>query len=132
MDANQIRKLLTAMATEGDTAPAKPALMDVALRDEAAFYTRENPFAVGDLVTPRKASTTGGAGDAHIVIAVIEDADFHFQGKPGCNTYGQRLDLRVLKWVSGRYAAFWCESAEFEPWVDPQAQVTIALGEVAA
>ena len=111
----QMLKALMA-AGAGDDAPRAPALIDVALRDEAAFYARENPFAVGDLVTPRKGTTTRGAGEAHIVLDVLLGAEYLFDGQPGSNAYGQRLDMRVLHWSGGRYVAHWIESAEFEPW----------------
>ena len=87
-----------------------------------------------DIVTPRKGTSIMDPGEAHIVITVrdLDAHDFAFDGQPCSANYGKRLDLRVLRWSDGRFVPFWVESAEFEPWVDPQAQVTIALGEVAA
>ena len=133
MDAD-IMRYLKEMAGKAQAATSKPALMEVALRDQAAFFARENPFAVGDIVTPRKGTSIMDPGEAHIVITVrdLDAHDFAFDGQPCSANYGKRLDLRVLRWSDGRFVPFWVESAEFEPWVDPQAQVTIALGEVAA
>lgn len=107
----------------GETEHRPPALIDVALREHAAFYGRHIPFAVGDLVTPRKGKTMKGAGEAHIVIATLEEAEHDLRvGTPGSNNHGKRYDMRVLSWMHGNYPAHWVESDEFEAWVDPHAK----------
>lgn len=105
--------------------PAKPPVFIAqALRDEAAYYARHCPFLVGDLVTPRKGTTMTGAGEANIVIDVNEVAEPNLSlGEVGSSRHGNRYDMRVLAWRAGRFAPFWVESAEFEAWVDPHADV---------
>lgn len=100
-----------------------PTFLVEALRDQAQFYTRENPFKVGDLVTPRKGTCYVGAGEVHLVIAVNEYAEYDFGNvDPVSNRYGRKLDIRVLSWVQGQWPAHWVESAGFEPWVEPAAK----------
>lgn len=96
-------------------------MKEALLREEGEFYTRANPFVIGDLVTPRKNSSTSGAGETHLVIVVLDhlDLDITFTGEFGSSSFGKRLDMRVLRWGNGRYHAFWVESAEFERWTTP-------------
>lgn len=103
--------------------PRPPALIVEALRDQAQFYARENPFKVGDIVTPRKGTTYRGDGEAHIVIEVNELADYDFTVKDASSTaYGRKPDIRVLSWMKGHWPSHWVESACFEPWVEKAAE----------
>lgn len=46
----------------GETEARPPALIEVALREQAAFYGRHLPFEIGDLVTPRKGTKIKSVG----------------------------------------------------------------------
>lgn len=112
------------VSRHAEDAPKAPTFIAQALRDEAAFYARHCPFQVGDLVTPRKGTTYKGAGEAHIVVAIIEDAEHDLSlGGVGSIKHGKRFDMRVLCWEQGAFPPYWVESASFEAWVDPHADV---------
>lgn len=112
------------VSRHAEDAPKPPLFIAQALRDEAAFYFRLCQFQVGDLVTPRRGTTMKGAGEASIVIDVnpLAEPDPSV-GEAGSARQGLRHDMRVLCWVDGCYAPFWVESAAFEAWVDPHADV---------
>lgn len=118
-----IEAMIREFASEQGLKP--PTFLAQALRDEAAFYERHVPFQVGDLVTPRKATTYSRAGEACIVIAVLYEQEYDLGlGEIGSTHHGNRFDMRVLRWVKGAFAPFWVESAAFEAWVDPHTDVT--------
>lgn len=118
-----IEDMVREWAREQAPKPQPPALIIEALRDQAQFYTRENPFSVGDIVTPRLGATVKGAGTPHIVVAVNPTADYDFGGHgSGSTAYGRKHDIRVLCWTNGDWAPFWVEGSMFEPWVEPAAK----------
>lgn len=90
------------------------------MRDMADRYTRENPFKVGDLVTPRKDGYTKGAGKPHLVIETRK-TDFGYDpriGKIGTPEHGNTPDMRVLSLYEDRAClAFWFCSSEFNSYV---------------
>lgn len=118
-----IEDMVREWAREQAPKPKPPTLLVEALRDQAQFYTHENPFKVGDVVTPRKGVLVTGSGDPNIVIAVRENPDPVFAaGEPGSSRYGLKFDIRVVRWEEGQFPTFWTESSFFEPWIEPAAK----------
>ncbi|MCX4196221.1 hypothetical protein OMR07_12085 [Methylobacterium organophilum] len=117
--------MMRELASRSDEdAPKPPTFIAQALREEAAYYDRYVPFQVGDLVTARKGTPFKGEGEAHIVIAIIDEAEHDLSlGDIGSTGHGRRHDMRVLRWVNGCFFPFWVESACFKRWVDPHADV---------
>ncbi|WP_051949290.1 hypothetical protein [Methylosinus sp. PW1] len=103
------------------------------LREAGERYAVGNLFRIGDIVTPRKDSDVKGAGDPHVVIETKDSskAEFAFVGAPGSNTFGQRLDLRVLHISNDRIVPHWVESWQFEWWTEQTAaadEIEIPVG----
>jgi hypothetical protein len=85
------------------------------LREASQHYARPCQFKVGDLITPVQDSYVKGSGKPHLVIAILWNPEFRFDGDPGDVTYGARFDIRILS-ISpdGFMAPHWCESAGFQ------------------
>lgn len=92
------------------------------LREAAGRFTLDIPFAVGDLVTPRRDAPYKGAGEPHLVIATDDRAPYRFEGHPDTATYGARPQIRVLYLsVAGDdevVIPHWGEAAFYEPYVE--------------
>lgn len=91
------------------------------LRQIAARYAAGCPFAVGDLVTPRKSYNIQGAGAPHIVLEVpAEPVRLWTISTPhdiGCAELGEPLDMRVACLTHlGEYMAFWGSSWRYAAW----------------
>jgi hypothetical protein len=111
--------------------PLREAVIST-LKDLASAYGN-NPFKVGDLVTPRQGLNLRDAGCLHVVIYVDPDPRHHFTigGAPAESThsigYGRYLDVRVLSFCHGggewAYVPFWMESWQLQPY-DPDEDPT--------
>lgn len=121
---------------QNDAAPIRQdaATADL-LRSWAVGYGK-CPFKAGDLVTVRKGGTMHGEGWPHIVLEVAKEPMLSTGGDEsgwGSNTWGARLDMRVLHANDGGHVhAHWVESWQFEPWVAQPFEVPFRPGAVAA
>jgi hypothetical protein len=90
------------------------------LMEASVHYKRENPFVVGDLITPREGYAVKGVGTPCIVVEVRNDAPFNFNMDASSATYGDREDIRVLRFLrkpGGKgemVVSFWTESWNYE------------------
>ena len=82
-----------------------------------AYRQGKPPFAVGDIVIPRKDASIRGHGSPHLVVDILEDAhaiyrfdESHF----GSNTFGACVNMRVIHVDDEKVVAHWVESADFE------------------
>jgi hypothetical protein len=112
--------------------PVRDAVIST-LKELATAYGN-NPFSVGDLVTPRKGLNLRDAGRLHIVVYVDPNPQHHFRGGDGDGhvethslAYGRYLDVRVLSFCHGggewAYVPFWMESWQLQPY-DPDEDPT--------
>lgn len=100
------------------------------LKEAADGFINRPSFEVGELITPRKHSSTKGAGNPHIVVEVLDDpidTAKMASVEVGSNAMGKKIDLRVLCIYGDRVAAHLVESAEFVRWIpsenaDPDAK----------
>lgn len=86
------------------------------LRDAAPRFARNNPFKVGDFVTPVGDCNLKGAGEPHLVVAVMDTSGDFCEGtsvEPGLPYYGVKPDLRVASIMQGCLLAFWERSENF-------------------
>lgn len=110
-----------------DEEGAKPRILPEAaiarLREVMPAYRADVvQFAPGDLVTPRRDATVKGTGEPHLVIDVLSGLDRHYrfdQGEAGSNTWGQLIDMRVLRIDGDRTVAYWVQSADFDTYGEP-------------
>lgn len=122
-----LRGLAEKMAEEERSKPKPlPEAIVMELREAAKRYERANPFKIGDLITPATGSYYNGKGEPHLVIATCP-AEYRWDAKNGSPHYGIRIDTRVLQIVDGSMAAFWIESAQFDPWPEPSSNTDTPL-----
>lgn len=117
-------EMIASMDQDDDDAPAVP-LPEAAvasLRETCDRYVAGCPFAVGDLVTPRKDFNMKGAGDPQIVVEVAATPIRPFDGDHGSHAFGPRLDIRFATIARGDLIMFWCESWQYEAYVLPVAE----------
>lgn len=94
------------------------ALQD--LREMQRLYARENPFKVGDLITPKDGQHYSGAGYPHLVVEVFDPPQQRpFGGDiSGTSAEGAWLDLRVatVNPRTNNRVMYVVESWGFESW----------------
>ena len=92
-----------------------PEAQVMRLREALERALGGNPFAVGDLVSPRPDATLGGAGDPHVVMETMASIMPSFRTDACCSE--KRLDMRVA-YIDrrGDLRTHWAESFEWEFW----------------
>lgn len=86
------------------------------MQERAPLYAeaaRGPRFAIGEVVTPFPDASVNDSGKPHLVIAVLPNAGWVFDGEIGTSNFGRRFDMRVLKIRDDSIYALWVESAEF-------------------
>lgn len=94
-----------------------PEAQIMTLREIFATY-RQPRFKPGDLITPHRWSNVWGAGNPHLVLEILPEAEPNFNGANGGECFfGSRNDIRFACLAhdgSQHYVAFWGESWCFE------------------
>jgi hypothetical protein len=99
------------------------------LKQEFENYAAGCPFKPGDLITPRKHHNLKGAGQPHVVLAVVERKPLQdilsdqIAQNPNM-TMARAPDMRVLNIAGGQVVSFWEESFNYEPYTGPVGLVT--------
>lgn len=124
MSPETLARMLSEMSAEEEPAPPSDtqlAAQVMDLREYCARYVAGNPFKVGDLVTPSKAFGITDAGMPHIVLQILDEpAQVVDAPDTTGNTFGRRLDMRVLCCARARcYAPYWAESWQYEKYTGP-------------
>lgn len=122
MNPNDLKQLLGSLAemsAKDDAPKALPEAVVAELKIRAEAYISALstiPFALGDLVTPRRGATIKGEGLPHIVIDIDPNALPTFEGERGSISYGKRDQVRILAPIREHFAAYWLEAGELEPY----------------
>ena len=95
--------------------PAMAAELLVEYRDRYQEFLEGCRFKPGDLVTPLADSIIAGAGEPCIVIE-LRCCTPIFEGDPSTPQFGQRLDMRVARFMGDDIVRFWAESVDYEPY----------------
>lgn len=101
---------------EEERPPLAEAQLDE-LRAILATYREGCRFEAGDMVTPRRGRALRGAGEPCLVLEVF-DPPVRRQGtgQAGYFTELARLDMRIVRWITGDYCVFAAESWQYEEW----------------
>jgi hypothetical protein len=99
----------------GKVSNPTPEAAIMRLREFAARDSRDCPFSVGDIVTPRRDGIFNGSGDPQIVVETRLPAHT-LLGAPGHPLFGARCDMRVAHIFDDMVVASWVDSTHYEPY----------------
>ena len=95
--------------------PAMAADLLVEYRDQYQAFLEGCPFEPGDLVTPLGNSKVIGAGEPCVVLELRAGTPI-FEGDTGTPGFGERLDMRIARFMNDSIVRFWAESVDYEPY----------------
>ena len=102
---------------ERDTPLVEAQLDELTAFAEHYARCREGRFAIGDLVTPTRASTLRGHGQPYLVVEVLKKAVPNFTGERGAAApYGEMLNVRMARFFKTGFVLYWVEAWQLEPW----------------
>lgn len=117
---------MLAALNEASAKPAAPPMSHdqqiKKLRDVAPRFLHENPFKVGDIVTPVADGDEKNAGVPHMVISVQPGGFDPRVGQTGSNLFGIIPDMRVimLDVNSKCVTSYWTTSENYMHYAAPE------------
>ncbi len=114
MDVLSLRGIL-GDDSEHKSPPAMAAELLAEYRQRYQTFLEGCPFKPGDLVTPLGNSKVIGAGEPCVVLELRAGTPI-FEGDTGTPGFGERLDMRIARFMSDSIVRFWAESVDYEPY----------------